>query len=309
MFYLPLAVVGFSPLMFLVCAQIDTLYQFWIHTRTVSKLGPIEWVFNTPSHHRVHHAKNPKYIDKNHAGVLIIWDRLFGTFKEEEEEPVYGTATPLRSWNPVWANIHYWIELARLAWQAPRLRDKFLVWFMRPAWRPKGLETQGPPAYLTRAFYQKYDPKMPASVTWYVFAQFVPALIIGTVFIHHEMGMTWMGRVGVAGLVIMTLVCIGGLLEAKRWAFLLELLRLPVFAAACVLWAHDYLDLPTMPGRVLAGIAIAATVALYVWFVRYRPIFTRPFGKLGCTEDTMLDLEPARRPETPPGDSTMVSAK
>ena len=303
-FYLPLAVVGFSPFMFLVCAQIDTLYQFWIHTRTIGKLGPVEWVFNTPSHHRVHHAKNPKYIDKNHGGVLIVWDRLFGTFKEEEEEPLYGTATPLHSWNPVWANVHYWIDLARVAWHAPRWRDKFLVWFMKPAWRPEGLEEQGPPAHETRAFYQKYDPKVPMGVSWYVFAQFVPALIIGTVFIRNEMNMAWATRVGIAGLVVMTLVCIGGLLEGKRWAFLLELLRLPVLAAACVLWAHRYLDLATRFGQITTTVAVIATAGMIVWLVGYRRVFTHPFGKLELTRDTSLDVESARRSDTP-----MVSAK
>ena len=85
-FYLPLALLGFPPLMFLTLNAANTLYQFWVHTRLIGKLGPMEWVFNTPSHHRVHHARNPQYIDKNHAGTLIVWDRLFGTFAEEKEE-------------------------------------------------------------------------------------------------------------------------------------------------------------------------------------------------------------------------------
>ena len=111
-FYLPLALAGFPPVMFLALSSFNTLYQFWIHTRTIGRLGAFEWVFNTPSNHRVHHARNPKYIDRNHGGTLIIWDRLFGTYVAEEEEPVYGITTPLRSWNPVWANLHYWAELA-----------------------------------------------------------------------------------------------------------------------------------------------------------------------------------------------------
>ena len=82
-FYLPLAVLGFPPLVFLTAASLDTLYQFWIHTRLIGRLGPLEWIFNTPSHHRVHHGQNPQYIDRNHAGIFIIWDRMFGTFEPE----------------------------------------------------------------------------------------------------------------------------------------------------------------------------------------------------------------------------------
>ncbi|HKC12517.1 MAG TPA: sterol desaturase family protein, partial [Vicinamibacteria bacterium] len=94
-FYLPLALLGLPPLVFLTVSSFNTLYQFWIHTRTIGRLGPLEWVLNTPSHHRVHHGRNPKYIDRNHGGTLIVWDRLFGTFQGEEEEPVYGITTPL----------------------------------------------------------------------------------------------------------------------------------------------------------------------------------------------------------------------
>jgi alkylglycerol monooxygenase len=126
-FYLPLALVGYPPSWFAAMASFDTLYQFWIHTRAIGKLGPMEWVFNTPSHHRVHHARNPKYLDKNYAGTLIIWDRMFGTFQPEEEEPVYGLTKPLNSWNPLWANLHVWRDLCRDAWLAPRWVDKAVV--------------------------------------------------------------------------------------------------------------------------------------------------------------------------------------
>ncbi|MEO1083199.1 MAG: sterol desaturase family protein, partial [Acidobacteriota bacterium] len=105
-FYLPIALLGFSPLIFLACSSFNTLYQFWIHTRLINKLGPLEWVLNTPSHHRVHHGCDEKYLDRNYAGVFIVWDRLYGSFQEEEEEPTYGITKPLRSWNPLWANVH-----------------------------------------------------------------------------------------------------------------------------------------------------------------------------------------------------------
>ena len=131
-FYLPLALLGFHPLVFLACSSLNTLYQFWIHTRTIGKLGPFEWVFNTPSHHRVHHGCDPKYIDRNYAGTLIVWDRLFGTFQEEEEEPTYGITKPLASWNPLWANVHVYADLVRAGRRAPSWREALRIWLAPP---------------------------------------------------------------------------------------------------------------------------------------------------------------------------------
>ena len=111
-FYLPLAVLGFPPLVFLTVSSIDTLYQFWIHTRVIGRLGPLEWVLNTPSNHRVHHAKNPQYIDKNCGGALIIWDRMFGTYAAEVEPPVFGVLEmPTRPFNPFYLQLYLWRDL------------------------------------------------------------------------------------------------------------------------------------------------------------------------------------------------------
>jgi len=135
-FYLPLAWLGFPPLVFLACSSFDTLYQFWIHTRTIKKLGPLEWVLNTPSHHRVHHGCDAKYIDRNYAGTLIVWDRMFGSFQPEEEEPDYGITKPLASWNPVWANFHHYADLVRASRRAPSWREAIRLWFEGPGWQP-----------------------------------------------------------------------------------------------------------------------------------------------------------------------------
>lgn len=112
--FVPLAVLGFSTRMLIVVSALDILYQFWIHTPYIRKLPAwFEFVFNTPSHHRVHHGRQEKYLDKNHGGVLIIWDRLFGTFQEEEETPDYGITQPLHSFNPLWANVHHFAAITR----------------------------------------------------------------------------------------------------------------------------------------------------------------------------------------------------
>lgn len=111
MFYAPIMLLGFAPWMFALMHGFNLIYQFWIHTKFVRKLGWLEYLLNTPSHHRVHHGVNEKYLDKNYAGVLIIWDRLFGSFTPETEEPRYGILKPLGSYNPLWINLHGWSEM------------------------------------------------------------------------------------------------------------------------------------------------------------------------------------------------------
>jgi sterol desaturase/sphingolipid hydroxylase (fatty acid hydroxylase superfamily) len=145
-FYLPLAVLGVPPLVFTVVALIDLLYQFWVHTQQVGKLGWFDRWFCSPSNHRAHHAVNERYLDRNYGGILIVWDRIFGTFTEEADaEPcVYGTRSPLRSWNPVWANLQVYAGLMRDTWHTRRWADKLRVWFMPPEWRPADVAARFP---------------------------------------------------------------------------------------------------------------------------------------------------------------------
>jgi sterol desaturase/sphingolipid hydroxylase (fatty acid hydroxylase superfamily) len=167
LFYLPMAVLGFPPLVFGVVALIDLLYQYWVHTQHIGRLGWFDRWFCAPSNHRVHHAVNDKYLDKNYGGIFIVWDRLFGSFIEEDdpakkgsEQIVYGTRGPLRSWNPVWANLQYYADLAHDSWHARHWGDKLRVWFKHPGWRPADVAERFPkPAFdITRV--TRYDPPM-----------------------------------------------------------------------------------------------------------------------------------------------------
>jgi alkylglycerol monooxygenase len=112
-FWLPLPLLGFHPLMVLSAQGISLLYQFWIHTQTVTRLGPLEWVMNTPSHHRVHHGSNPQYLDRNYGGIFIVWDRLFGTFEPEREPVRYGLVKNIDSFNPLKIAFHEWLDMVR----------------------------------------------------------------------------------------------------------------------------------------------------------------------------------------------------
>ena len=135
--------------------SLNLLYQFWVHTRHLPKLGWLEWVFITPSNHRVHHARNPRYVDKNYGGVFILWDRLFGSFQEElEADPVeFGISKPLASWNPLRANLHIFQKMLRECRRTKNLRDKFYIWIAPTGWQPGDLPPSEPPALSA-----KYDP-------------------------------------------------------------------------------------------------------------------------------------------------------
>jgi sterol desaturase/sphingolipid hydroxylase (fatty acid hydroxylase superfamily) len=139
-FWLPLVYIGFPPEMVLMFSAISLVYQFWIHTETIGRMGPLEWVLNTPSHHRVHHAINARYLDANYAGVLIIWDRMFGTFVPEadEEKPRYGIVSQLGTFNPFRVAFHEWAGMFRDVAHAKSLRDALGYLFGPPGWSPDG---------------------------------------------------------------------------------------------------------------------------------------------------------------------------
>lgn len=132
-FFVPVMLMGFHPIIFIITNQIEVLYQFWIHTELIRKLPkPIEYIFTTPSHHRVHHATNDKYIDKNYGSTFIIWDRMFGTFQPEEEAPEYGIKKPVKGYNPVWLGFHEWVDIAKDFFRTPGFKTKLRVVFGRP---------------------------------------------------------------------------------------------------------------------------------------------------------------------------------
>jgi sterol desaturase/sphingolipid hydroxylase (fatty acid hydroxylase superfamily) len=132
--YLPLALLGFPTWMFVTVTSLVTLYQFWIHTQLINRLGWFEFLFNTPSHHRVHHGINPQYIDKNYGGSLMIWDRLFGTYEKEVEPVVYGVTEPLNSWNPFYANIKVIADGFYYGKFLSSIKEKILIFFRPPEW-------------------------------------------------------------------------------------------------------------------------------------------------------------------------------
>ncbi len=247
-FYVPLALVGVPWRMFVAANALNLVYQFWIHTRAIGTMGRLtEWVMNTPSHHRVHHGVNPKYQDRNYAGVFIIWDRMFGTFVREEEEPVYGITKPLRSWNPLWANVHVFVQIGRDAWRARRWADKWRIVFGRPGWRPAELGEIERPREVSAATFEKFDPPVPAPLAWYGFAQFAAALVAGFLLLQAAPSIPVSLAIAPAFFVALALAGVGGVFERAKWARPLETARLLATAAACA-------------GLIYTGLAPAAAL-------------------------------------------------
>lgn len=260
-FYLPLAVAGFPPLVFLGCSSFNTLYQFWIHTRAIGRLGPLEWVMNTPSHHRVHHACNPRYIDRNYAGVFIVWDRLFGSFRREEEEPAFGITKPLRSWNPLWANLHYWVEMFQTARGSSRWADRLRVLVARPGWRPEELGGHQAPPEIDRFTQRKFDPPVAPGLPGYALAQFVVVLVFASVLLFNQV--RWGAAVLAAGAVavVWSLVTLGALLEGRKRAMAAESVRVAVLAAIAAVTLMAAGRTAWMAVAVAAGLASAGWLA------------------------------------------------
>jgi sterol desaturase/sphingolipid hydroxylase (fatty acid hydroxylase superfamily) len=186
-FYLPLFLLGMPFEVFVTVNALDLIYQFWVHTRHIDKMGWFDRVFVTPSNHRVHHAQNEIYIDRNYGGILILWDRLFGSFQEElDDEPVvFGVRKPLASWNPFWANLQVYNYLWYDAIRTENWRDKIGVWFRRTGWRPADVESAHPKLATDLAEFHKYDPTISAGGRRYVILQFIAAAI----------GVLWIGGI------------------------------------------------------------------------------------------------------------------
>lgn len=178
-FYVPMAIAGVPPLVFGIVALIDLLYQFWVHTEQVGKLGWFDRVFCSPSNHRVHHAVNDGYLDKNYGGILVLWDRMFGSFREEDEKCIYGTRGQLNSWDPLWANFEVYGALLKDSWHAQSWADKLRIWFMPPGWRPADVAVRFPKPDFDITQVRTFDPPASRTVRWFAALQFV--LMLGGV--------------------------------------------------------------------------------------------------------------------------------
>jgi sterol desaturase/sphingolipid hydroxylase (fatty acid hydroxylase superfamily) len=233
-FSLPLAFIGFKTLDFALMSAFITLYQFWIHTETINKMGWFEYIFNTPSHHRVHHGRDPKYIDKNHAGTLIIWDKMFGTFQEEEERPTYGITKPINSWNPIWANISHYAEMGKDIKQIPKWSDRIRYLFKKPGWLPDYMGGYRVAPEVDKVTYQKYDTPAPIMLSYYVLFQYTLCLVATALFLFNSAKFSLGEKAFITFLISLTVVNCGVLFENRKWVVWSEWLRIILYPALLI---------------------------------------------------------------------------
>lgn len=262
-FYLPLAFIGFDTVSFVFINALVTIYQFWIHTEKIGKLGPIEWVFNTPSHHRVHHGRNPKYIDKNHAGVFIIWDRMFGTFQVEEETPTYGVTTPVNSWNPVWVNLQFYDFLIKELKACTNWQDRMKTLFYKPGWRPKSRGGYMAPPEVDMAGYKKFNPAVSPYLFWYTLVQYLFALAGTALFLFNAEAMPLLQQILCTSIIIATVLNFGWLMENRATAWYGEWIRLA--ATLFLLYWLTPFTLTSLTGlAIVSYLLLSATGLLYI---------------------------------------------
>ncbi len=217
-FYLPMALTGFPPLVFGAVALIDLLYQFWVHTEQIGRLGWFDRVFCSPSNHRAHHAVNDKYLDRNYGGVLILFDRWFGTFVEEDpaDPVVYGTRSPLRSFNPLWANLEVYWALIREMRLCQRWTDKLLLPLKPPGWRPPDVKARFPkPPFDLEQARRRYDPPLTASRKAMMTAVFAASLVLTTWLLWNAHLLSLPAQLAAAAAVVVGMAATGYLGEGR----------------------------------------------------------------------------------------------
>jgi alkylglycerol monooxygenase len=267
LFLIPFFIAGVPGEVLVATVSLNLIYQFWVHTQHVPALGPIEWIMVTPSNHRVHHARNDQYVDKNYGGVFIIWDRIFGTYQDElaEEPAVYGLRKPLNSWNPLWANTHvYWRLLVDFV-KIKGIKNKTQLLFKRPGWLPEGYAKtcKATPIDLR----SRYDPPVAGATKAYVFGQFLITVAVSLSLAGLATLASPVELWAAAGFIVLSLFTHGYILDKRRLAAPLESARLLLAIALAFL-----LPLGSMLSALLGFSAAASLIVVGISIALQRNI-------------------------------------
>lgn len=258
LFYWPLVVIGFSATAVVAMVAFHLVLQFIPHTRVIPKLPRwIESWMNTPSHHRVHHARNDRYIDKNYAGFLIIWDKLFGTFAPETEECSYGLTTLPNTWDPTVLNFQAWAKLVSDAVAARSLWDKVRIWVMPTGWRPAELPPRVGPSWLREGKEVKFQSTQIPGTTGYLVFQMIAAMPFMLLVSHHQSPLTGWEKIAFSVELWAMATAWGGLLESKKWAMPLEAARVIAMGASAGFWLSRANVPPLLSTLVFAWLAVS----------------------------------------------------
>lgn len=216
-FFLPIFFIGIPPHIYVTVAGLNMIYQFWVHTEHIGHLGFLEKIFITPMNHGIHHAKNKEYIDANYGGVFIIWDRMFGTYiaRKPDIDPVYGTVSALKSFNPIWANIQIYTTMLKDSIKTKKFSDKLKVFYSKTYWRPEDCIEEKDP----KEFYIKYNPQVSKDITVFAFFQMLFTIIVSgsVLFVLPEHTYNEIALFGIAITLMSTFTA--SLLQGNRYVY------------------------------------------------------------------------------------------
>jgi alkylglycerol monooxygenase len=269
-FLIPAAILGVPPQVIAIVAPLHLFAQFWYHTQHIKRMGFLEKIIVTPSHHRVHHAINPEYLDKNYGQIFIIWDKIFRTYQEEKEEipAVYGVTRPVQTWNPIKINfMHLWL-LIKDAWRAKSWKDKLKIWFMPLGWRPADVAKNYPVNKIEDVYhFEKYNPHLSKGMLIWSFGQMLVLLLL----LSHLFGnLATIGAPGIfyyGGFIFLTVFAYTELMDRNPNAWAWELLKV-AYAMFFVVNSGDWFGLNNfLPSATYLFITyLLVSLFFSVWF-------------------------------------------
>jgi len=281
LFMIPAALVGVPPKVIAVIAPLQLFAQFWYHTRLIGKMGILETFLVTPSHHRVHHAMNPEYIDKNYGQIFIFWDKMFGTFQPEISavEPVYGVKRPVNTWNPILINFqHIWL-LMQDAWHTRNWWDKLRLWFMPTGWRPTDVAERHPTQTVQDfGHFTKFDSNPSQALLLWGWGQLLLTLALMFFLFNHFAVIGFPGVLWYGLFLFVSIYSYTTLLDKSRYALLAEAVRLAL-GLALIWWQDGWFGLD---GLVSGGSAGVTAIFIFSF------LGTAYFNKSECRENNKM---------------------
>ena len=281
---IPAALIGVPAQVIAITLPIQLFLQFWYHTKHIKKLGFVEHILVTPSHHRVHHAINPQYLDKNHSQIFIFWDKWFGTFQEELDEvpPVFGITRPAGTWNPIKINYQHLGLLITDAWRADKWKDKLTIWFKPTGWRPENFEEKYPVAKITDVYnFEKYGTNNSAKLTnWAVAQVLITLLFVGYLF--DNVGHIGLPNIFIYGLfIIVTIYSYSELMDKSKFSIYWETLRF-LFAIGILVYFGDWFGLSTILPMgtflIITYLLFSLGMSIYFRLFEFKTIDTEVFN-------------------------------
>ena len=268
-FLIPTALLGIPAEIVTFLAPIHLFAQYWYHTRLIGKLGFLEHIIVTPSHHRVHHAINKEYLDKNLSQVFIIWDKIFGTFQEELDDvpPVYGVKRPLRSWNPILINFSHLFLLFKDAWRTKSIIDKFRIWFMPTGWRPKDVNQKYPIESIdSPQDYEKYYPKLSMNLQIWSWIQYFITFCFMMYFINNLHFLSLLEGFVFASFLFISIYSLTSLMDKNSIAWIYEIIR-SVIGILCIFifgeWFYSSTYFSVISNSLIIYFIFSSLISIY----------------------------------------------